>query len=135
MYLLDTNVVSEARRGSAEAIAWMKSANPTQVYLSVLTLGEIRRGMIMKGRSDRRAADALHHWLQRLRQDFHENILSVTDRITLEWGRIAAMRTRGAIDGLIAATAISHGFALVTRNAQDFDDLDLSVINPWATAT
>ena len=89
MYLVDTNVVSEARRGSAEAVAWLRSVNPLAVYLSVITLGEIMRGVALKQRSDPRAASHLARWLQTLRTDHADRILPITDAIALEWGRIA----------------------------------------------
>jgi len=90
------------------------------------------RGVTLKRRSDPKAAAHLTEWLERLRQDHVDRILPVTDRIALEWGRVAALRSRGDIDGLIAATAIVHGLILVTRNVKDFDDTRASLINPWS---
>ncbi|MGQ0444348.1 MAG: type II toxin-antitoxin system VapC family toxin [Beijerinckiaceae bacterium] len=131
MYLVDTNVISEARRGTREAVAWLRSAKASTIYLSVLTLGEITKGVAMKERVDRRAADNLAEWLQKLRRDHADRILAVTGDITMEWGRIAALRPRGDVDGLIAATAIVHGLILVTRNIADFDDISVSIVNLW----
>jgi predicted nucleic acid-binding protein len=131
MYLVDTNVLSEARRGTAEARAWLRSVDPAGVALSVVTLGEIMKGIVMKARTDQIAAGALKEWLETLRRDHADRILPVTDRIALEWGRIAARRSRGMADGLIAATAIVHEKIVVTRNVADFADLDLQMINPW----
>jgi predicted nucleic acid-binding protein len=132
MYLVDTNVVSEARRDSRQATAWLRSVRPDAVYLSALTLGEIMRGVAMKRKSDLKIAARLAEWLERLRRDHANRILPVTDRIALEWGRIAALRSRGDVDGLIAATAIVHDLILVTRNASDFTDTGVSLVNPWA---
>jgi toxin FitB len=132
LYLVDTNVVSEARRGSRQALAWLRSIRPDAVYLSALTLGEIMRGVALRRRSDPKTAARLAEWLERLRQDHADRILPVTDRIALEWGRIAALRPRGDIDGLIGATAIVHGLILVTRNVSDFEDTGVSLINPWS---
>jgi toxin FitB len=132
LYLVDTNVVSEARRGSRQAVAWLRSIRPDAVYLSALTLGEIMRGVALRRRSDPKTAARLAEWLERLRQDHADRILPVTDRIALEWGRIAALRPRGDIDGLIGATAIVHGLILVTRNVSDFEDTGVSLINPWS---
>ncbi|MCP4561877.1 MAG: type II toxin-antitoxin system VapC family toxin [Bosea sp.] len=135
MYLVDTNVVSEARRGSPQALAWLRSVDPGGVHLSALTLGEIMRGIALKQRSDPKAAGHLAEWLRKLRHDHADRILPVTDQISVEWGRIAAIRPRGDIDGLIAATAIVHDLILVTRNVADFEDTGASVVNPWETAS
>ena len=132
MYLVDTNIVSEARRGSQHAVAWLRSVRPERVYLSALTLGEIMRGVALRRKSDPQTAARLTEWLERLRHDHADRILPVTDRIALEWGRIAALRPRGDIDGLIAATAIVHDLILVTRNVKDFEDTTVSLINPWS---
>jgi predicted nucleic acid-binding protein len=133
LYLVDTNVVSEARRGSRQALAWLRSVRPDRVYLSALTLGEIMRGVTLRHKSDPQIAARLMEWLEGLRQDHADRILPVTDRIALEWGRIAALRPRGDIDGLIAATAIAHDLILVTRNIRDFEDTGVSLINPWGS--
>jgi toxin FitB len=131
MYLVDTNVVSEARRGTRAAVDWLKSVNPTDVHLSVITLGEIMRGIALKEKSDATAAAQLTAWLQTLRHHYADRILPITDQIAVEWGRIAALRPRGDADGLIAATAIVHDYMLVTRNVGDFEDTRATVINPW----
>ncbi|POR52460.1 type II toxin-antitoxin system VapC family toxin [Bosea psychrotolerans] len=134
MYLVDTNVISEARRGSPPALTWLRSVAPGGVHLSTLTLGEIMRGIALKQRSDPKAAGHLAEWLRRIRHDHADRILPVTDQISVEWGRIAAIRPRGDVDGLIAATAMVHDLILVTRNVADFDDTGVSVINPWDLA-
>lgn len=131
MYLVDTNIVSEARRGTPQAVAWLRSVDPAGVYLSTLTLGEIARGIALKQKFDPTAAAHLTEWLRKLRHDHGDRILPVTDRISVEWGRIAAIRPRGDIDGLIAATAVVHDLILVTRNIKDFQDTGASLINPW----
>ena len=131
MYLIDTNIVSEARRGTSEAVSWLRSVDPLSVHLSALTLGEIMRGIALKQKSDPITAAHLAEWLRKLRHDHVERILPVTDQIAVEWGRIAAIRPRGDIDGLLAATAIIHDLILVTRNVRDFQDTKVSVINPW----
>jgi predicted nucleic acid-binding protein len=94
-------------------------------------LGEIMRGIVLRQKSDPQTAARLAEWLERLRHDHTDRILPVTDRIALEWGRIAALRPRGDVDGLIAATAIVHDLILVTRNVGDFEDTRVSLINPW----
>jgi toxin FitB len=134
MYLVDTNVVSEARRGARPAVVWLQSVRPDAIYLSALTLGEIMRGVALRQKTDPPTASRLAEWLERLRRDHAHRILPVTDRIALEWGRIAALRPRGDVDGLIAATAIVHDLILVTRNISDFEDTRVSLINPWDIA-
>lgn len=91
------------------------------------------RGVTLRRKSDRQTAARLTEWLEGLRQDHADRILPVTDRIALEWGRIAALRPRGDIDGLIAAIAIVHDLILVTRNVKDFEDIAVSLINPWSS--
>ena len=131
MYLVDTNVLSEARRGSREARTWLRSVDPTAIYLSVITLGEIMKGIALKLRTDSRTAARLTAWLEQLRQDHSNRILPISDRIALEWGRLAAERPRSMADGLIAATAAVHGKIIVTRNVGDFADTRVPVINLW----
>ena len=128
---MDTNVLSEARRGSDEARNWLRSVDPAEIYLSVVTLGEIMKGIALKLRADSRAAAALTAWLEKLRLDHHDRILPITDRIALEWGRLAAARPRGMADGLIAATATVHAKIIVTRNVADFSDAPVPIVNPW----
>lgn len=131
MFLLDTNVLSQARRGTPQAVNWLRAADPDRLYLSVVTLGEIMRGIALKERTDPQAAAHLSAWLTRLRQDHAARILPVTDRIAVEWGRLSAVRPRGGADGLIAATAIVHELVVVTRNIADFADTGAACLNPW----
>src|SRR5258708_4814291 len=116
MYLIDTNVVSEARRGTGPAQDWLRSVDPGSVWLSVITIGEIMKGIALRGRTDPVQASTLTVWLERLRQEHANRVLPVTDRVALEWGQLAAVRSRGMADGLIAATARVHGKIIVTRN-------------------
>ncbi len=131
MYLVDTNVLSEARRGSVEAGNWLRSVDPHTIYLSVVTLGEIMKGIALRQRTDPRAAAPLLRWLQQLRHDYADKFLPVSDSVALAWGRLAAERPRGMADGLIAATAAVYDKILVTRNVADFYDAGIPVINPW----
>jgi predicted nucleic acid-binding protein len=109
----------------------LRGVDPFSVHLSVITLGEVMRGIALKQRSDPRAAAHLFDWLRKLRHDQGDRTLPITNQITVEWGRIAAERSRGHADGLIAATAIVHDLIVVTRNVGDFDDTGASVINLW----
>ncbi len=132
MYLIDTTIISQARCGSPQATGWLRATDPLSIHLSTLTLGEIMRGIMLKRASDPKAAADLSEWLRKLRHDHADRILPVTDAIAVEWGRIAALRPRNEIDGLVAATAIVQDLILVTRHAADFEDTGASVISPWS---
>jgi predicted nucleic acid-binding protein len=134
MYLVDTNVLSEARRGRPQARNWLRSVDPDHVFLSVVTLGEIMKGIAQKERSDAMASGALRRWLEALRTDHARRILPISDEIALERGRMAALRPQNMADTLIAATAAVHRKTLVTRNISDFKDLNLLLIDPWTIA-
>lgn len=134
MYLVDTDIVTEARRGTPEVVAWLRSVDPLSVHLSVVTVGELMRGIVLKQTSDPKPAGQLGEWLRKLRQDHADRILPITDQVAVAWGRLAAQRPRGDASGLIAATAIVHDLIVVTRNVDDFDDTGASVINPWDRA-
>jgi len=131
MYLLDTNIVSDVQRRLSKPTEWLASVDPTSVSLSVITLGEIERGIIKLRKVDSEKATRLDLWLRELRRDNSDRILAVTEDVALAWGRITAGRTRGSADTLIAATALVHDLILVTRNVADFDDAGVTVLNPW----
>ena len=131
MYLLDTNIVSDVHRRLPKPTEWLASVDPTSVSLSVITLGEIERGIIKLRKVDSEKATRLDLWLRELRRDNADHILAVTEDVALAWGRITAGRTRGSADTLIAATALVHDLVLVTRNVTDFDDTGVTVLNPW----
>ena len=109
MFLVDTNVISEARRGSEPAVRWLRSVDPRAIRLSVVTLAEIARGIALKTAPEPNSAAHLSQWLQRLRRNHAGRILPITDEIALEWGRLSAQRPRGASDAAIAATALVMG--------------------------
>lgn len=133
-YLLDTNVVSELRRKSANpnVVAWLRQRPANTLYLSVLTLGEIRKGIIKL--NDAARAQSLLDWLEmELPQFYAGRLLPVDAAVADRWGRlqVQAARTLPAIDSLIAATALEHDLVLVTRNEKDFEGLPVQVFNPW----
>lgn len=134
-YLIDTNVLSELRRPQPElgVAVWFGRHERRSLYLSVLTLGEIRKGIAKLAPGPRR--EALDGWLaQDLPLYFSGRVLPIDAAVAEEWGRLCAavQRPLPAIDGLLAATALRHGMGLVTRNVRDFEGLGLEVVNPWA---
>lgn len=133
-FLLDTNVVSELRKGTRcdpRVDAWSRTIAPHQDYLSVLVVGELRRGAALKRRSDVAAADALERWIARLRHLYSERILPITLEVALEWGRLGALRPLPPEDGLLAATALVHRLTFVTRNVKNVRELGVPLLNPW----
>ena len=133
-YLLDTNVLSELRRKTPDAgvSRWFAQKPASSLYLSVLTLGELRKGIEGVRESARRLA--LTDWVQsELSMFFLGRILDVDAQVADRWGKLVASAGRPvpAIDSLLAATALVHGLSMVTRNAKDFESLGLEVINPW----
>jgi predicted nucleic acid-binding protein len=131
-YLLDTNVLSEARRRAPPAVAWLSAVDPGSVFLSVITIGEITKGIALRARTDPVAAASLDDWLDTLQRFYADRILAVDTAVAATWGRLMAQRSRPAVDTMIAATARVHNLVLVTRNVADFADTGVDVINPWA---
>lgn len=133
-YLIDTNVLSELRRKNPNpgVVSWFTQRPAATLYLSVLTLGEIRKGIEGLGDDERRMA--LLDWLETdLPAFFAGRILPVDAPVADRWGRLvaAAGRPLPAIDSLLAATALAHDLVLVTRNSRDFSGLPLQLMNPW----
>ena len=132
-FLLDTNVISEARKpaGDPNVRAWLASVRGAELYLSVLVVGEIRQGIERLRRRDPRHA-VFEAWLATLRLDYADRILPVTAEIAEEWGRLNVPDPVAAIDGLLAATAHVHGLTLVTRNTADVARTGVALLNPFA---
>lgn len=133
-YLVDTNVLSELRRKTPHpgVVDWFAHRPATTLYLSVLTLGELRKGI--ETLADALGRLTLLDWLESdLPSFFTGRILAVDLPVADRWGRLVAQAGRPlpAIDSLLAATALHHGLRLVTRNERDFDVPGLEVINPW----
>lgn len=134
-YLIDTNVLSELRRKKPHpgVSAWFAQRPAYSLYLSVLTLGELRKGI--DGVNDEARKLALYDWLHTdLSVFFLGRVLSIDEQVADRWGQLvaAAGRPLPAIDSLLAATALVHGLTMVTRNAKDFEGLGLTVINLWS---
>jgi predicted nucleic acid-binding protein len=138
IYLLDTCVVSEliARRPEPRVLAWIDSVDPDRVHLSVLTIGEIWKGIEKMRNAERKKA--LESWLQDdLLVRFQDRIVSLDIGILTRWGVLTGgLEAKGtpmpAIDSLLAATALQRSFVLVTRNESDFLRSGAEILNPWA---
>ena len=133
-YLLDTNVVSELFRKTPDknVIRWFSARPPATLYLSVLTVGELRKGVESLAESERKLA--LLDWLEAdIPNFFAGRILAIDTKVADQWGKLvaAAGRPLPAIDSLIGATAAHHGLSLVTRNSKDFMHMGVNLINPW----
>ena len=134
-FLLNTNVVSEIRkreRADRGVRRWFEAAAEDSLFLSVLVLGEIRRGVELKRRRDPHAAQHLEAWLSSLEVTFSDRLLPVDSAVSDVWGRLNVARPLPSVDGLLAATAIVHGLTLVTRNTDDFARVRVPLLNPFA---
>ena len=134
-FLLDTNIVSDLRRGGRAhpaLVEWFDAQPPRALFLSVVTLGEIRQGIEQLRERDGRQAAALDRWLTGLIQFYEDRLLDVDGEVAEEWGRLRARRSAPVVDALLAATALVHNLTLVTRNARDFAGLSVRVFNPFA---
>ena len=137
-YLLDTNILSELRKGprcNANVAAWFAPVPEHAVYLSVLVIGEIRRGIERIRRRDLQAAATLETWLAQVVAQHRERILAVNREVAEEWGRMTATRSLPTIDSLLAATAKSHGLTLVTRNVTDIAATGVPYLNPFESTS
>jgi toxin FitB len=135
-FLLDTNVLAELRKRKPQAAVaeWFESVDGSELYLSVLVLGEIQQGVArLRGRDPRQAA-VFDAWLGRLRREFGDRLLPVTEAVALEWGVLNAGDPLPVVDGLLAATARVHGSTMVTRNVADFAGTGVALLDPFSFA-
>jgi hypothetical protein len=132
-YLLDTNILSETRKKQTDerVLSFLSAAEPSALYISVLTLGELRKGVVLKKRSDADAAKKLAAWVDGLEFSFSDRILGISAATATLWGELSAQRPRPVVDTLLAATAIVHELTFVTRNTSDVQDIDLKLLDPW----
>jgi predicted nucleic acid-binding protein len=134
-YLLDTKVISETRKNRPDSgvTAFLSAANADALFLSVLTLGELRKGAALKYRTDSVAADKLTTWIDGIETIFADRLLPVDAATARLWGELSSNRPLSIVDTLIAATAISRGLTLVTRNIRDVASTGVPVVDPWQT--
>ena len=132
-YLLDTNVVSELRRPLRlkKLDDLIKNQPLSSLYVSVLTVGELRKGFVKLKRKEEIRSANLASWIDGVIRFYQERILPVDIQIAMKWAEISAVRTLPVIDTLLAATAIVHNLTLVTRNTKDFSDTGATLLNPW----
>jgi predicted nucleic acid-binding protein len=137
-FLVDTNVLSEfgkTKEPDANVRRWVETADPRSLFASVVTWGELRKGIESK-RPDQRHS-GLEQWLEHdLREWFESRLLPVTKTIANRWGVLAGQsKLQGRVltmaDGIIAATALEHDLTLITRNVKDFSGLGVTIFNPW----
>jgi predicted nucleic acid-binding protein len=136
-YLLDTHVVSEATRkqASAAVLEWMAAQNAESLFISAITLGELQRGALLLGVGKKRKA--LLRWIETgIKVDFAGRILPVDGLVMEHWAQLEATivqtgRRLPVMDSLLAATALTHGLTLATRNVADFQDRGVPLLDPW----
>ncbi|ACM37046.1 MULTISPECIES: type II toxin-antitoxin system VapC family toxin [Rhizobium/Agrobacterium group] len=137
-YLLDTNVVSELRKvgdGKADrnVTEWIGAQDSRTLFISAITILELERGILSLQRRDIAQGSRLRAWMDgRVRPEFAERILVIDDAVATRCAHLHIPDRRNESDALIAATALVHGLAVVTRNIQDFEGTGVVLINPWA---
>ncbi len=134
-YLLDTNVLSEIRKGPQrarpEVYQWWLGMRDQEIYLSVMTLGEIRKGIDRLGVRDVSQTLALERWLGDVKTTFRERVIDVSLAVAERWGKLQATRSLPEVDALLAASVLEYDLTLVTRNEADFEGLDIRILNPF----
>lgn len=136
-YLLDTNIVSEINRRTPNSavLQWFDDTEETDLFISVITMGEIRRGIEQIRRrnqmDDERRAARLEQALNALRNDYRGRFISISEEIAEEWGRMCAVYPNHPVDNLLSATARVHDMTLVTRNIRDVEIHNISCLNPF----
>ena len=136
MFLLDTNIISEIRKGARcdpNVADWFRAIPDDEMFLSVLVIGEIRQGIERLRPRNRRRAEELQSWLEELLKSFSDRVLPVDSRVAQTWGRINAHDSFPVVDSMLAATAEVYGLTLVTRNIGDISRCGVRCLNPFAS--
>ncbi len=135
MFLLDTNIISEMMRAAPNKglLSWFQDVQSESLFLSVVTLGEIQKGIdLKKAKEPEYKAERHLGWLSDLSKLYKDRILPVDTNVAKTWGQIMAIDDKHAIDGLIAATAVVHTLTIVTRNTRDFQAWPVTLLNPFS---
>lgn len=135
--LVDTNVVSELKRGrnaNPRVAEWFSKLPTELVFTSVIVLGEVRRGIELIARRDKPQAEGLERWYASIRERLANRVLAVDEPIVTLWSRISVPNPLPAFDGLIAATALVHGMTVATRDARSYRRVGVDVFDPWVDA-
>lgn len=136
-FLLDTNVLSELRKGDRAdpgVVDWLGHQTDSTLRISVLSVGEIRRGIPLVQRHDPQQAAGLDRWLRRLVESWSSRILPVDDRAAEIWAELMTPDPRPVIDALLGATALRHDLTLVTRNVSDLEGSGVRLLNPFSVS-
>ncbi len=133
MYLIDTVVLSELRKPQRDVrlAAWIARQRTTDLFVSVVTIGEIERGIARQRATDPDFAAALATWLDRMLALYGERVLPLDLQIARRWGQLSAALGNDSADLTISATALEHGLTVVTRNVSDFEPTDVATFNPF----
>ena len=133
MYILDTNVISDARKvdRASHLANWLRSQSEMDLYISAITIGEISRGAALKANKDPSAALPLQDWINQTVSFYADRIIPFDTEDAAVWGKLSATLGHVSIDQMIAAQALNRGAILVTRNVADFTRTGVEVINPW----
>ena len=137
MFLLDTDVLSALRRRERNpaVVRWVGSQRDADLYLSVITIGEVERGISLQRERDPEFARTLGQWLDAVLSRYGDHVLPVDIATARRWSRLSAHMGNNSADGMIAATALEHGLTVVTRNIRHFEPTGVPVIDPGAAAT
>jgi len=135
-FLLDTNVISEAKqkKPNKQVLEWLDAQDESKIYFSVLSVGEIRKG-IARLESGKKKAE-LEEWLEKLRNRFARRLLPLSEKTFLVWGKMCGEFenkgiVRSALDSLLEATALEHDLIFVSRNVKNFQNSQVTILNPW----
>jgi toxin FitB len=134
MFLIDTVTLSELRRRERDptVVAWFERQRTTDLFLSVISIGEIERGIARQRAVDPGFADALAAWLDRVLTLYGERVVPFDLRTARRWGALSAVLGNDSADLMIAATALEHGLTVVTRNVSDFGPTGVTVLDPFS---